>query len=154
MTSHQLQPLPHGMVVVLCRMMVGDQPFFCFASCGVGSTPVINHVYTLHAWVVLYQLSWLREVFWIFGIYQLHVYRVVMFPVDVFVLVNGRVAILTCVQSTQPVTFGKVRHSMEHNFHGIRLALWVETNVSRHKASEGCSHSVNNSRNGCLANTK
>ena len=47
MSIHQLQPLPHRMVVVFCRMVVEDQSFFGFASCGVGSTPVINHAYTL-----------------------------------------------------------------------------------------------------------
>ena len=86
--------------------------------------------------------------------YQLHVYRVVIFPVDVFVLVNGRDSDLNvrAIDATDNVR--KVRHGMEHDFHGFRLALWVEANVSRHKSSEGCSHSVFSSRNGCLAYTK
>ena len=89
---------------------------------------------------------------------QLHVYCMVVFLVDVFVFINCRGSDLDvrAVDATDDIW--KVRHSMEHNCHGschgIRLALWVETNVSRHKASEGCSHSVNSSRYGCLANTK
>ena len=61
----------------------------------------------------------------------------VVFPVDVFVFINCRGSDLDvrAVDATDDIW--KVRYSMEHNFHDIRLAFWVETNVSRHKASEG-----------------
>ena len=67
------------------------------------------------------------------------------------------VAILTCVQSTQPMTFGKFATAWNTTFMAsVSRCGWKRTclGTTTHKSSEGCNHSVYSSRNDCLAYTK